>query len=84
MHEFFGFTNYICVIGKEEYQVNVVVQSQQSVEDFNLVSADATDETKLSRQNLSLDFVTDNCDFVCYCGTALSHYKYGLNIPLSS
>ena len=26
---------------------------------------------KLSRQNLPLDFATDNCDFICYCGSAL-------------
>ena len=28
MYEFFGFINYICVIGKEEYRLNVVVQSR--------------------------------------------------------
>ena len=28
-----------------------------------LVNAVATDETKLSRQHLSSDFVTDNCNF---------------------
>ena len=34
-------------------------------EDSNHVSADATDETKIATTNLSLDFATDNCDFVC-------------------
>ena len=26
---------------------------------------------KMSGRNLSLDFAMDNCDFVCYCGSAL-------------
>ena len=41
-------------------------------EDFNLVNADATDKRKIVTQNLSLDFVMDNCNFVCKWGLALS------------
>ena len=41
-------------------------------EDFNLLNTDATAKEKLSPQNLSLDFVMDNCNFVCKWGLALS------------
>ena len=51
--------------GFSSRSVNIILTVLTQFEDLNLVSADATDKTKNVTQNMSLDFVMDNCNFVC-------------------